>query len=282
MLVRHKVNPPNTTNSGEYAKELVLLVRNAMDEGVIPKSQYHSVLVDEAHDCDPEWLRLIVDQVDTKTNSLLLVYDDAQRLYSHHGKKFTWSSVGIDARGRTTILRTNYRNTKEILEYAEPFLPQSDEEEILSPRSAGRTGKPPRLITCEDEAAQRNQVAQACLLLQSEGWELSDIAVLCRTKQSSTKFANAIEQAGMLTRVIDGMESSISQTVPCVSLLTMHSSKGLEFPVVLIPDIHNMREDDNRLLYVAITRATVLILLMVGDKHSPIAKKLPAMAAAAQ
>ena len=282
MLVRHKVNPPTTRNPGEYATELVRLVRNAMDEGVIPKSQYHGVLVDEAHDFDPVWLRLIVDQVDTKTNSILLVYDDAQRLYSHHGKKFTWSSVGIDARGRATILRTNYRNTKEILDYAEPFLRQSDGDEVLSPRSAGRTGPSPRLIVCEDEDTQRKDVVRACLLLQNEGWELSDIAVLCRTKQSATKFAAAIYQAGTQARIVGGPESTSSPTPHSVSVITMHSSKGLEFPVVLIPEIDQMRVDDSRLLYVAMTRATSVLILLMGDNRSPIARELFVMAVSAQ
>jgi ATP-dependent exoDNAse (exonuclease V) beta subunit len=47
-----------------------------------------------------------------------------------------------------------------------------------------------------------------------------------------------------------------------VKLLTMHSSKGLEFPVVFIPGVGFMPmqsqaiADEARLLYVAMTRAT--------------------------
>ena len=58
-------------------------------------------------------------------------------------------------------------------------------------------------------------------------------------------------------------------TLTCggAKLVTMHSSKGLEFPFVLIPGIGQLptRNDDEvaaaRLLYVAMTRATERLLL---------------------
>lgn len=48
----------------------------------------------------------------------------------------------------------------------------------------------------------------------------------------------------------------------CITILTMHASKGLEFPVVALPGVGHMpgAEDDEaeeaRLFYVAATRAT--------------------------
>jgi len=37
-----------------------------------------AVMIDEGHDFEPEWLKLVVHMVDPETNSLLLLYDDAQ------------------------------------------------------------------------------------------------------------------------------------------------------------------------------------------------------------
>ena len=61
------------------------------------------------------------------------------------------------------------------------------------------------------------------------------------------------------------------QQVDAVNFVTMHSSKGLEFPVVAVaklPDVEKLpeekREEEARLTYVAMTRATeVLLGLMV-------------------
>lgn len=64
-----------------------------------------------------------------------------------------------------------------------------------------------------------------------------------------------------------------------VKVLTMHSSKGLEFPVVAIPGIGYMPhakeppEDEARLLYVAMTRAMDRLLLTC-HQPSPFAARL--------
>jgi superfamily I DNA and RNA helicase len=97
-------------------------VIDAVDKGLIPKGQYGALLIDEGHDFDEGWLKLVVQMVDPDTNSLLMLYDDAQSIYKNRtGLGFTLSSVGIQAKGRTTILRLNYRNTREILDFAYAF-----------------------------------------------------------------------------------------------------------------------------------------------------------------
>ena len=58
-----------------------------------------------------------ISKVNPETNSLLVLYDDAQSIYERTQKKnFSFKSVGIQAQGRTTILKINYRNTKQILQ----------------------------------------------------------------------------------------------------------------------------------------------------------------------
>jgi superfamily I DNA/RNA helicase len=66
-----------------------------------------------------------------------------------------------------------------------------------------------------------------------------------------------------------------------IKLISVHSSKGLEFPVVAIPGVGSMNEDkfsteaEVRLLYVAMTRATSR-LIMTSHKDSPFTQKLQA------
>ncbi len=104
----------------------------AVDQGQIPRAQYGAVVIDEGHDFESEWLRLVSQMVDPATDSLLLLYDDAQSIYRNsRGLNFSLSSVGIKAAGRTTILRKNYRNTREILTFAFDFA-----KDILDPHAA--------------------------------------------------------------------------------------------------------------------------------------------------
>jgi hypothetical protein len=90
-----------------YFDALVQAVMDGVEHDAIPRAQYAAVLIDEGHDFKPEWLRLIVQMVDKETNSLLVLYDDAQKIYeeSRQARKFSFASVGIQAQGRTTILR---------------------------------------------------------------------------------------------------------------------------------------------------------------------------------
>ncbi len=63
---------------------------------------------------------------------------------------------------------------------------------------------------------------------------------------------------------------SFAASEDTVKVLTMHSCKGLEFPLVAIPGIgtraadEKRNEDDSRLLYVAMTRATRELVVLGG------------------
>ena len=60
--------------------------------------------------------------VHPETNSLLVLYDDAQSINRRQARLgFSFAEVGIQARGRTTILRMNYRNTAQIMALACEF-----------------------------------------------------------------------------------------------------------------------------------------------------------------
>ena len=74
------------------------------DDPGLPRAQYGAVLVDEGHDFEPEWLKLVAQMVHPETNSLLVLYDDAQSINRRKARLgFSFAEVGIQARGRTTI-----------------------------------------------------------------------------------------------------------------------------------------------------------------------------------
>jgi hypothetical protein len=117
----------------------VSTVIDAVEKEEIPRAQYGALLIDPEKD------------------SLLLLYDDAQSIYKKQRDKkkdrldFSHSSVGIQARGRTTVLKMNYRNTRQILSFAYNFSKdfiqerQSDEDAIprIAPEMAGQEGIEP-------------------------------------------------------------------------------------------------------------------------------------------
>lgn len=113
-----------------YFEACVEKVISSVDAGMIPSAQYDAVLIDEGHDFKPAWFKLVVQMIHPDTRSLLVLYDDAQSIYKGPKKlRFSFSSVGLQAQGRTTILKLSYRNTAEILCVARAFA-----DDLLSPQ----------------------------------------------------------------------------------------------------------------------------------------------------
>jgi hypothetical protein len=276
MLTAYHV--PLPPDGPHYAEELPPAVIAGVDSGQIPRFQYGAVLIDEGHDFEPDWYKLIVQMIDPNTNSLLVLYDDAQNIYGQASrKKLSWKSLGVQAQGRTTILRLNYRNTLEILSVARGFanellLERADEDDgvpLISPESAGRRGALPELIRVEHMEDQLPAIIQRLRDEHAGGRRLSDMAVIFRNGWEGEKLHEALQRAGIPSRLAEGNgKSSLFVVDDTVKLVTMHSSKGLEFPLVIIPGLGSLPKpgkdevDEARLLYVAMTRATERLVLI--------------------
>jgi hypothetical protein len=172
-----------------FYEGLVDRVIRAVERSQIPGGQYQAVMIDEGHDFAPEWLKLVTQMVDPATNSLLVLYDDAQSIYERaRSKQFSFKSVGIQAQGRTTILKINYRNTRQILHTASlvaaDLLTADDKDDdgipLLKPVSCGREGQAPRSSSnCPPCAMKRLRLPTTWPSAHKEGFAWGDMAVLC-------------------------------------------------------------------------------------------------------
>lgn len=273
LLQRYNIPKPSFNQfPGEaYFNQLVQQVIGAVETTQIPAGLYGAVLIDEGHDFQPEWLKLLVQMVDPETNSLLLLYDDAQSIYGkNQTRKFSFKSVGIQASGRTTILKLNYRNTQEILtvayRFAREFLnpTESKDEDVpvlIHPESAGRRGPKPELIQRPNFQQEVCYLAQRAQQLHERGVAWNDIAIVYRVKWMGNEVYKWFQQKKLPIEWVNQEGRKFQPSTATIKLVTMHSSKGLEFPVVFIPGIGYMPnqyhdcEDESRLLYVGMTRA---------------------------
>ena len=277
MLGAYHVELPDK-GSKDFFEQMVQRVIDGVDRGQIPRFQYGAVLIDEGHDFEPDWYKLIVQMVDPSTNSLLVLYDDAQNINGKaNRRKFTWKSLGVQAQGRTTILKLNYRNTTEILAVARGFASElligragdDDGVPLIAPESAGRRGAVPELVRVDSAAAQLSVLIERLRDEHAHGRPLSDMAVLFRNAWEGEKLHEALQRAGIASRLAEGDgKRTLFVVEDTVKLVTMHSSKGLEFPLVIIPGLGALPKagkdeaDEARLLYVAMTRATERLLLI--------------------
>ncbi|MCK9202633.1 MAG: NERD domain-containing protein [Gallionella sp.] len=255
--------------------DMVQAVIRGVERGQIPAAQYEAVMIDEGHDFKPEWLRLVVQMIDPHSNSLLVLYDDAQSIYEGgRQKNFSFKSVGIQAQGRTTILKVNYRNTQEILEFAAQFatelLKQADAEEDgiprLMPISAGRHGKAPIVVKLPTLQSEGMWIAERLKEEHAMGTPWRDMAILYRHYDPVCKTVRTeLRKAGIPNTWKDDVTFGEGQDT--VKLLPFHSSKGLEYPIIVIPGAgllptpSEATEEDARLLYVAMTRATSQLIV---------------------
>jgi hypothetical protein len=265
---------------GEKMDEMVLRVIHGVDRRHIPGGQYQAVLIDEGHDFQPEWLRLVTQMVDPATNSLLVLYDDAQSIYERaRSKQFSFKSVGIQAQGRTTILKINYRNTRQILQTASliaaDLLTADDKDDdgipLVKPISCGRDGQGPLIVRLPNLHAEAAKVAELLSAAHQEGHAWGDMAVICRRYDEMDECAYALNRARLPHQVRKGA-GSFHPNEDTIKVLTMHASKGLEFPVVALVGVGRMpaegedERDEARLFYVAATRAMQRLVITASSE----------------
>lgn len=273
MLRTYDVPAPDASAIPDYAERLaasVAAVIAAVDRGQIPRGQYEAVLIDEAHDFEPQWLALAAKMVDVHRRSLMIVYDDMQAIYKGRSRP-VWKQLGIEAQGRTTVLRVNYRNTTQILGFARRFagdvlgapgVPADDESPVLVPQDGGRQGAEPEVRECVSFDGEAHAIAEWLLARRHAGYEWPEMAVLYPEHHVGERFARVFARHGIPVDIAKHNRNRVSIAVPAVRLLSMHTAKGLEFPCVAVGALGLLGrhgtdiEDDVRLTYVAVTRAT--------------------------
>jgi hypothetical protein len=263
----------------EYTEALGRAVERAVETGLVPGGQYTAVLIDEAHDFEEAWLRIVSRMVDPNTESLLVLYDDAQSIYQRQRRKFSLSSVGIKAVGRTSILKLNYRNTAEVLALAahcarsllareDAVATDEDSVQQVLPASAGRRGPMPVLVAARSAREEAEVIAERVANGLASGLSPSDCAVLCRFKHLMPPIEDELRRRGI---PVQSMEKKTPRQfdwrLSSVKLLTLHSAKGLEFPLVLLAGLQALPykdqpfDEEMRLVYVGMTRATRELVL---------------------
>ena len=298
LLAAHEIElPPRSDNAAAYCAGLVERALAAQADGRIEGGQYAAILIDEGHDFAPDWFRLLVPLVDPQTNSLLVLYDDAQAIYADAAegqgqegalprRRFSFKSVGVQAQGRTTVLRINYRNPEAILRFARATawsalaardaLPEAldgdDGAPLLEPLSAGGAGEAPQVVQLPSAQAEAEFVVRHLQAAHRAGTPWGEMAVIYRDYYRDAKtIRKLLPRHGVPTVYFD--DATHADDEDKVTLITMHSCKGLEYSLVVIPATDRLavgRElsaPEARLLYVAMTRATrELVLCGVGGE----------------
>lgn len=229
-----------------------------------------------------------------RADGLTVVGDPDQAIYGFRGSDPAYfARFGEDYPGATTVvLEGNYRCPATVVRAAT----------LVIERSPGRPRRPLvartpggaqvaffRASTCSEEADRVAEEIERALggtsLLTADGASpplaLEDIAVLFRTSAQALAIGRSLERAG-IPYFVRGEESLETRFEPeKVALLTLHASKGLEFPLVIVTGCEDgllpLRlpglecqdiEEERRLLYVGMTRAKQRLLLTSARRRT--------------
>lgn len=253
-----------------------------------PEERWDAVLVDEVQDLTTSSLRFAYRLCQNPAN-FMIAGDAGQRIYEGG---FSLSALGIAIRGRSHVLRINYRTTEEIRRVADRVL--GTETDDLDGGLVSRTGTYslirgpfPALSGFDDAQAERQHALSVLQRWIDGGRSASEIAVFARTKRLLTEFAQTLDRAGLPWHILQ--KSDPPPAEERIRLVTMHGTKGLEFKAVLvlaagadrIPNRYTLErfedphdrdraiERERRLLYVAMTRARDQLVVSWSGEPSP-------------
>ena len=236
-------------------------------------SPFDAVIVDELQDLRPQAIRLLAALAGDEADSLMLVGDGGQRIYN---MPFSLKSLGVDVRGRSHILRINYRTTEQIRQFADAMLDNQSNDMDGGKESRKGTvsllsGPEPVMRGFDDQQAQQDFLVCQIQTVINEGLAPEEIAVFGRTNKIIAQLENVLESAGFSCHNL--RKGAVQKDA--LNLGTMHRAKGLEFKAVFVINVSDdqvplnylierakdtqiqkdLVEREKQLLYVSLTRA---------------------------
>lgn len=248
---------------------------------------YEYVIVDEAQDISISQLTFLAAFGADVPNRLTFCGDTGQRIFRH---PFSWSSIGIEVRGRSTTLSVNYRTSHQIRMKADKLLDKEIQDadgnsEIRTGTVSLFNGPEPSISINVSVEKEKKAVIKWIRNRIEEGLALHEIAICVRSFNQIGRAHSVLEELGIPWLLLDEhVETVQGKLVLC----TMHLAKGLEFRAVavmacddgILPDEKRLAEiseaadleevyaSERQLLYVACTRARDFLLITSGGDPS--------------
>ena len=254
-------------------KTNALRLLDAFQQQKISPIQYTHVIVDESQDLTRVQLELLHYLYDNSkpSNSIMFIADAAQSIYIHSWlSNQSFKSVGFDMSGKSSILSKNYRTTFEIAKAAYSLMQHdtnlNSNDNFVSPTAIERHGLKPVLKGFSSTTEEAEYIANKIKQLSSD-YSLKDMVILGATNSYLMLLQDYLIHHGVDAEIFT--KDNIHFSHEKVKLITLHSIKGLEFPVVFIAGINEgilpLSEEQiplgRKLLYVGMTRAKELLYL---------------------
>ncbi|WP_135229999.1 UvrD-helicase domain-containing protein [Deinococcus fonticola] len=245
---------------------------HALEEGKL-HPPYDYLIVDEAQDLSPITIRMLASMVKTP-GGLYITADANQTLYE---SSFSWDALKQGwPQAEVHALKKNYRNTAQIVRAVADVreaLNLQDEEAALDEGAA--QGPKPRKVyaTAETEVDALVDFIREASRESREPQRNAAILVAGEKLAAAREGARLSKELKSRKLKANYMSSKdLRLDADCIKIITMHTSKGLEFPIVALwnvtdgvlprdvsdlPSEEQTEEElkDRRLFYVGCSRA---------------------------
>ena len=235
------------------------------------------LFIDESQDLLPVELTVLKKLT---LHAVILAGDTEQSIFQ---ARSPYARGGFQLRGNTRILHTNFRNTIPIHRFAENFKKKSpfgrgeDSEEAV----AFRDGPAPEIYTPDrGDHLSELLVKKVMVFIEEIGYSPENISILIPSVKLKKRIEEELKNAGYDSVWLKDEEFDFRQE-GVIRLCPIHSSKGLDFPVVMLylpymfaPKNEEDEKKQRNLLYVAVTRAMDNLNIFMDPEKSAILKDL--------
>ena len=250
-------------------------------------SPYTAVIVDEVQDLTVSKLRFLRALCESQPQNFMVCGDAGQRIYPGG---FSLRALGIEVRGRSTVLGVNYRTSKQIQVWADGVRAaevddmDGHREERVETRSVFR-GPEPRGIGARTRAEEAKVALEAIQEWLRAGYGIGEIAVFAPAGRLLEPLQQELDRSKVAW---SNLAQDGSAPREAMQMGTMHRAKGLEFKVVAVigcekenlPGYHARKIEDpverraaidlqRNLLYAAMTRARDELVVTWAGQPSP-------------
>ena len=197
------------------------------------ESPYDFIVVDESQDISVPQLRFLAALRGEQEDGLFFAGDLGQRIFQ---TPFSWRSLGVDVRGRSSTLRINYRTSHQIRRQADLLLPpeMSDVDGNTDTRRgtvSAFNGPEPTVAVLDTVEEEAVTIAEWIEARTREGVPPEEIGVFVRSEAELERARAAVEAAGLTAIELDG---GAEDEAGHAAVGTMHLAKGLEFRAVVV------------------------------------------------
>jgi len=263
----------------DLLEQLADLLEHDSEFRAASRWRFRHLFVDEVQDLTPAQLRLLEAwSGDTEDADLFVVGDFEQSIYGWNGADSELVRRRLLERpGAVAIaLQENHRSSPAIVQASEQL--RADRR---APEVASAHGEPGQvtLVACSDEATECETVTRIVHRSLSRLEGRCPIAVLGRSRSVLLPVEATLRRQGFSVVSPGGEAAASSPALASVAVGTIHQAKGLEWPCVIVVGMeegvlpsslsrgHDALEEERRLCYVAVTRATSELWLTWAAKR---------------